>query len=141
MNSDSSIKNAVRAAENRVEAGFANLRGAESAIFSAVVGAYMDVIRDEAIVDLNRAQVGVLQVNLEGFHGFAHSGGGVGNDLLQHYLEPVVVTRVPTLSPSAARTNAPGWVMFTTRSGILLSRHSTTAVASITASLRIVCKI
>lgn len=59
------IKNAVRAAENRVEAGFANLRGTESAIFSAVVGAYMDVIRDESIVDLNRAQVGVLQVNLE----------------------------------------------------------------------------
>ena len=33
------IKNAVRAAENRVEAGFASLRGTESAIFSAVVGA------------------------------------------------------------------------------------------------------
>ncbi len=59
------IKNAVRAAENRVEAGFAGLRGTESAIFSAVVGAYMDVIRDEAIVELNRAQVGVLSVNLE----------------------------------------------------------------------------
>lgn len=59
------IRNAVRAAENRVEAGFASLRGTESAIFSAVVGAYMDVIRDEAIVDLNRAQVGVLSVNLE----------------------------------------------------------------------------
>jgi len=59
------IKNAVRAAENRAEAGFANLRGTESAIFSAVVGAYMDVIRDEAIVELNRAQVGVLSVNLE----------------------------------------------------------------------------
>ncbi len=59
------IKNAVRAAENRVEAGAASLRGAESAIFSAVVGAYMDVIRDESVVDLNRAQVGVLQVNLE----------------------------------------------------------------------------
>jgi outer membrane protein len=59
------IRNAVRAAENRVEAGFANLRGTESAIFSAVVAAYMDVIRDEAIVDLNRAQVGVLSVNLE----------------------------------------------------------------------------
>ena len=59
------IRNAVRAAENRVEAGFANLRGTESAIFSAVVGAYMDVIRDEAIVELNRAQVGVLSVNLE----------------------------------------------------------------------------
>lgn len=59
------IKNAVRAAENRVEAGFASLRGTESSIFSAVVGAYMDVIRDEAIVELNRAQVGVLSVNLE----------------------------------------------------------------------------
>ncbi|MEY4619119.1 MAG: hypothetical protein RIS65_291 [Pseudomonadota bacterium] len=59
------IRNAVRAAENRVEAGIANLRGTESAIFSAVVGAYMDVIRDEAIVDLNRAQVGVLTVNLD----------------------------------------------------------------------------
>ncbi len=59
------IRNAVRAAENRVEAGLANLRGSESAIFSAVVAAYMDVIRDEAIVELNRAQVGVLSVNLE----------------------------------------------------------------------------
>ncbi len=59
------IRNAIRAAENRVEAGFANLRGTESAIFSAVVGAYMDVIRDEAIVELSRAQVGVLSVNLE----------------------------------------------------------------------------
>jgi outer membrane protein len=59
------IRNSISAAENRVESGLANLRGTESAIFSAVVGAYMDVIRDEAIVDLNRAQVGVLQVNLE----------------------------------------------------------------------------
>lgn len=59
------VKNAVRAAETRVEAGRASLRGAESSLFSSVVGAYMDVIRDEAIVELNRAQVGVLQVNLE----------------------------------------------------------------------------
>ncbi len=63
--SGGAVKNAVRAAENRVEAGFAGLRATESAIFSAVVAAYMDVIRDEAIVGLNRAQVGVLQVNLE----------------------------------------------------------------------------
>lgn len=59
------VKNSIRAAENRVQAGFAGLRATESAIFSAVVATYMDVIRDEAIVDLNRAQVGVLQVNLE----------------------------------------------------------------------------
>jgi outer membrane protein len=59
------VKNGVLAAENRVQAGQAGLRATESAIFSAVVGAYMDVIRDESIVELNRAQVGVLQVNLE----------------------------------------------------------------------------
>jgi outer membrane protein len=59
------VKNGIRAAENRVEAGIAGLRATESAIFSAVVAAYMDVIRDEAIVDLNRAQAGVLSVNLE----------------------------------------------------------------------------
>jgi len=59
------VKNNIRAAKVRVEAGFANLRAAESSIFSNVVAAYMDVIRDEAVVDLNRAQVGVLQVNLE----------------------------------------------------------------------------
>ena len=59
------VKNGILAAENRVQAGQAGLRATESAIFSAVVGAYMDVIRDESIVELNRAQVGVLQVNLE----------------------------------------------------------------------------
>ena len=63
--SGGAVKNAVRAAEIRVEAGRENLRGTESSIFSAVVGAYMDVIRDEAVVSLNRAQVGVLQVNLQ----------------------------------------------------------------------------
>jgi outer membrane protein len=59
------VKNGVLAAETRVLAGQANLRATESAIFSAVVGAYMDVIRDESIVELNRAQVGVLSVNLQ----------------------------------------------------------------------------
>lgn len=59
------VKNGVFAAQNRVQAGQAGLRATESAIFSAVVGVYMDVIRDESIVELNRAQVGVLQVNLE----------------------------------------------------------------------------
>jgi len=59
------VRNSVKAAETRVNAGFANLRGAESSIFSQTVGAYMDVIRDEAVVELNRAQVGVLAVNLE----------------------------------------------------------------------------
>lgn len=59
------VKNNILAAKTRVQAGFANLRATESAIFSNVVAAYMDVIRDEAVVDLNRAQVGVLSINLE----------------------------------------------------------------------------
>jgi outer membrane protein len=59
------VKNSIRAAETRVEVGRANLRGVEEDLFVAVVSAYMDVIRDEAIVGLNQTQVKVLQVNLE----------------------------------------------------------------------------
>jgi outer membrane protein len=61
--SGGAVKNAVRAAENRVEAGQADLRGTESAIFTQVVAAYMDVIRGEALVGLNANQVEVLTVN------------------------------------------------------------------------------
>ncbi len=59
------VKNAVRAAEKRVESGQADLRATEASVFNQVVAAYMDVIRDQAIVSLNRGNVGVLQVNLE----------------------------------------------------------------------------
>jgi len=59
------IRNAVRATQTRVEAGRAELRDTEASLFSQVVGAYMDVIRDEAIVGLQTANVGVLRVNLE----------------------------------------------------------------------------
>ncbi|WP_068070839.1 TolC family outer membrane protein [Novosphingobium lentum] len=63
--SGGSVKNSVRAAKVRVEAGQADLRGTESQIFSQTVSAYMDVIRDQAIVGLNRNNVDVLQVNLK----------------------------------------------------------------------------
>lgn len=63
--SGGAVRNGIKAAKERVEAGRANLRGTESAIFSQVVAAYMDVIRDSAIVALNRANVGVLDVNLQ----------------------------------------------------------------------------
>lgn len=59
------VRNAVKGAKARVEAGQANLRGTEADLFSAVVAAYMDVIRDQSIVDLNKTQVRVLGVNLE----------------------------------------------------------------------------
>ena len=63
--SGGSVKNAIRGAKIRVDAGRANLRGTEASVFSQVVAAYMDVIRDSAIVSLNRANVGVLDVNLQ----------------------------------------------------------------------------
>lgn len=63
--SGGAVKNAVRAARTRVEAGQFDLRATEASIFSNVVATYMDVIRDTAIVNLNRANVGVLAVNLE----------------------------------------------------------------------------
>lgn len=59
------VKNAVRAAETRVDAGQLGLRGTEANLFTNVVGAYMDVIRDEAIVSLNQQNVKVLDVNLQ----------------------------------------------------------------------------
>ena len=63
--SGGAVKNGVRAAKERVVAGQANLRATESAIFSQVVAAYMDVLRTQALVDLNASQVNVLTVNLE----------------------------------------------------------------------------
>ncbi|MGB3166849.1 MAG: TolC family outer membrane protein [Alteraurantiacibacter sp.] len=59
------VKNGIRAAENRVEAGRADLRGVESFIFTQVVAAYMDVILNEAIVALSRNNVDVLAINVE----------------------------------------------------------------------------
>ena len=58
------VRNGLRAAETRVEGGQLSLRGTESDLFTSVVGAYMDVIRDEAIVGLNTQNVKVLDVNL-----------------------------------------------------------------------------
>lgn len=59
------IRNSINAAKVRVEAGQADLRAAETDVFGQVVAAYMDVILNEAVVGLNRGQVGVLEVNLQ----------------------------------------------------------------------------
>ncbi len=63
--SGGAIKNSIRAAKTRVEAGQQDLRGAESGLFSQVVATYMDVILNEAVVGLNRQNVERLQVNLQ----------------------------------------------------------------------------
>lgn len=59
------VKYGVLAAENRVEAGRADLRGTESAVFTQVVSAYMNVILNEALVSLSANNVDVLSINLE----------------------------------------------------------------------------
>lgn len=59
------IRNSVRAADSRVDAGRADLRATEGDIFTDAVTAYMDVIRDRSIVQLNENNVRVLETNLE----------------------------------------------------------------------------
>ena len=58
-------KNSIRAAQTRVEAGRATLLAVEGDVFTNAVSAYMDVIRDRAIVELNQNNVKVLTTNLE----------------------------------------------------------------------------
>ena len=58
------VGNAVRAAEMRVFAGQAGLRNTEAVVFTDVVAAYNNVLRDEAIVALNTQNVRVLDTNL-----------------------------------------------------------------------------
>ena len=62
--SGGAVRNSVKAAETRVEAGQADLRGTESGLFTQVVAAYMDVILNQSIVGLNRNNADVLGVNL-----------------------------------------------------------------------------
>ncbi|HEX6218021.1 MAG TPA: TolC family outer membrane protein [Sphingomicrobium sp.] len=59
------VRNAINAAKTRVEAGRATLRAVEGDVFTEAVAAYMDVIRDRAIVELNENNVRVLTTNLE----------------------------------------------------------------------------
>src|SRR4051812_40743252 len=59
------VRNNVRAAQSRVDAGRATLRAVEGDVFTQAVSAYMDVIRDRAVVELNQNNVKVLGTNLE----------------------------------------------------------------------------
>ena len=60
-----SVRNSIRAAQTRVEAGRATLRAVEGDVFVEAVAAYMDVIRDRAIAELRANNVRVLTTNLE----------------------------------------------------------------------------
>ena len=60
-----SVRNQIEAAKTRVQAGRATLRAVEGDVFTEAVSAYMDVIRDRSIVELNQNQVQVLTTNLQ----------------------------------------------------------------------------
>ncbi|MCW3838017.1 TolC family outer membrane protein [Sphingomonas canadensis] len=60
-----SVRNSVRAAETRIEAGRSSLRSVEADVFTQVVTVYVDVLRDQAIVQLNQQNVKALSVNLQ----------------------------------------------------------------------------
>ncbi|AKM11220.1 TolC family outer membrane protein [Croceicoccus naphthovorans] len=59
------VKNSIRAAKERVQAGRADLKATESSVFTQTVAAYMDVIRDASVVQLNIQNVDALGVNLQ----------------------------------------------------------------------------
>jgi outer membrane protein len=59
------VRNDIKAAKTRVEAGRATLRAVEGDIFTEAVTAYMDVIRFRATTELNANNVRVLETNLE----------------------------------------------------------------------------
>ena len=81
--SGGAVKNAVKAAKIRVGAGQADLRGTESAIFTNVVAAYMDVLRNQAIVGLTANQVEVLSVNLQATNDRFEIGSLTRTDIAQ----------------------------------------------------------
>ena len=81
--SGGAVRNAIKGAKVRVEAGRANLRGTEATVFANVVAAYMDVIRDSAIVSLNMANVNVLEVNLQATNDRFEVGDLTRTDLAQ----------------------------------------------------------
>jgi outer membrane protein len=55
------VANAVRAADARVRAGQQSLRLVEAQTFQAVITAYMDVLRDQDILEVRRADLATLQ--------------------------------------------------------------------------------
>lgn len=59
------VRSSIKAAKARVEQGRASLQATEGDVFTNAVAAYMDVIRDSAIVDLNVGNLKVLGTNLQ----------------------------------------------------------------------------
>ena len=77
------VRNSVRAAETRVKSGRYTLRAVEGDTFVDTVTAYMDVIRDRAIVQLNQNNIDVLDTNLTATRDLFNVGDLTRTDIAQ----------------------------------------------------------
>ena len=109
------VKNAIRAADARVDAGQANLRGTESGLFSQVVAAYLDVIRDGSIATLNAKQVQVLSKNLEATRDRFEVGDLTRTDIAQSESRLAIARLAQFWSPPAPKA----WRLF---SSVMIQR-------------------
>jgi outer membrane protein len=77
------VRNSVHAADARVVSGQQTLRGTEGQVFVDAVTAYMDVLRDRSIVELNVNNVKVLQTNVESTSDQFQAGSLTRTDVAQ----------------------------------------------------------
>ncbi len=77
------VHSATRAADSRVASGRETLRATEGDVFVQAVTAYMDVLRDRAIVELNANNVKVLRTNLEASNDRFEAGDLTRTDVAQ----------------------------------------------------------
>lgn len=77
------VRSALKAADARVAGGQQSLRATEGNVFVAAVAAYMDVLRDRAIVTLNLNNVRVLQTNLDATNDQFQAGSLTRTDVAQ----------------------------------------------------------
>ena len=71
------VRNAVRAADARVSAGQQGLRLTEAQTFQTVILAYMDVLRDQNILEVRRADLETLQLQVTETNSRFHLGAQV----------------------------------------------------------------
>ena len=77
------VREAIRADDARVDSGRQSLRGTEGDVFVQTVTAYMDVLRDRAIVQLDINNIKVLQTNLDATNDQFAAGSLTRTDVAQ----------------------------------------------------------
>ncbi len=92
------------AAENRVLSGRANLANSEQQVLLQAVQAYMQVVRDRAVLDLNRNNENVIGQQLQATRDRFDAGEVTRTDVAQ---AEVALCRVPSRSASRRKAISP----------------------------------